>query len=367
MSNSPTPFISYYNELGFVPTRQGIPISQYEKVRHELYLRLGFPPSLFRGSRIVEFGPGSGENTEYLATLGPASLTLVDGASSALVMTRDRVSAREPELPLELVESRVEDFDRPESYDIAICEGLLPFQTAPGPLLQSVMNCLVPGGVAVITCADPVSILSESIRRIVAAQVVVGLDTSEALAKLMQFFSPDMDLLGGMTRRREDWVRDQLLHAWQGTTFSFGDAVSAARGTARPLSSTPPLTSDWRWFKETASAPDALVDYQVRYYRSIVHNLLDCRIPADLRGHENDPLIEAAEEVFTASLSPAEVDLDRLLVLLSDVAQLPQTHSLTREALGAAVDFFETRREGSLDPFRGWWGRGQQYVALYKL
>mgnify|MGYP006176012067 CR=1 FL=1 len=48
--------------------------------RDSLYRVLGLPPSFVRGRSVIEFGPGSGHNALFTASLAPARYVLVDGA-----------------------------------------------------------------------------------------------------------------------------------------------------------------------------------------------------------------------------------------------------------------------------------------------
>jgi len=55
----PVPFLSFYNRLGFAPTRQQTSSSNSLSARRAfLYRTLGIPNLAVRGSDIIEFGPG---------------------------------------------------------------------------------------------------------------------------------------------------------------------------------------------------------------------------------------------------------------------------------------------------------------------
>ena len=60
---------------------------------------------------------------------------------------------------------------RKRKFEVAICEGVLPFQVHPEELLSKIRDCANGDGLSVITTADPNVILAEALRHIVAKLV----------------------------------------------------------------------------------------------------------------------------------------------------------------------------------------------------
>ena len=63
----------YYKEKGILPTHASLcnqsDFERYEGSRNNFYLhKLYLPPMLFKGKRLIEFGPDSGENSLVFAS-----------------------------------------------------------------------------------------------------------------------------------------------------------------------------------------------------------------------------------------------------------------------------------------------------------
>jgi len=366
-----TPFLDYYDTLGYVPTRQMGTMRDLFRRREELYLRLGLPPALFRGARVLEFGPGSGENASFTASLEPAEFRVVDGNSWSLEQTRNRVRECAPSVSLETIHAGIEEYQDDSQYDIVLCEGLLPFQTDPIGLLAAVSKFVGPGGCLVITCADPISMLPESLRRYTAQLLISrGETTSQVVDFMGKFFAEDLSYLPGMTRRSEDWIVDQLLHPWTGATLSIGDALEALLTDFRPTGSSPSLFTDWRWYKDYEVTNADWVHTCITQFRTARLNLMDRRVllpPMD--SEVVDSVLALAESCYSlvcvgrAAYSPTEfADLSNNLE--KGLARNASISAMTRASAEGFCNFISSGNPADLHSFRSWWGRGQQYLAV---
>lgn len=207
-------FLSSYKTYESVPTRQDISdLNAHFRRRDALYRTLGIVPAHLEGKHILEFGPGSGENSIYLASLRPASYTLVDGTESSIQSLKNIRQQYYSNLSVELIHSDFLEFQPTAKCDAVFCEGAIPTQALPEPMLRHIASFVKPGGILVITTVDAVSFLSEAIRRFLA-RLHIGqprLDLSH-VPRLVDFFKRDLDSLKGMSRKREDWVIDQIIH-----------------------------------------------------------------------------------------------------------------------------------------------------------
>jgi len=90
--STPLPFLTFYEDIGFAPTRQRQSSAETHTARRAfLYRTLGIPDIAARGSDVLEFGPGSGENSEVLLALGPKSYKFVDGSDGVLTNLQSRL------------------------------------------------------------------------------------------------------------------------------------------------------------------------------------------------------------------------------------------------------------------------------------
>lgn len=72
---NPRAFIDYYSENAISPVSQDISdIGKHFRRRDSLFRLLGLLPTFVRGRTVLEFGPGSGHNALYTASLKPSSV-----------------------------------------------------------------------------------------------------------------------------------------------------------------------------------------------------------------------------------------------------------------------------------------------------
>ena len=206
-------FLDYYEEHKISPVSQDISNIQAHYDRREaLYRHLGVIPSFVKGKSVLEFGPGSGHNALYTASLAPKRYVLVDGNPTGLEETRNRL--KDCNANIAVVESLIETYETDERFDIVMCEGVLPWQQNPQALLKKVASFVATGGVLLISCNNEISQLSELLRKLQALLVV---DKNEPLKKrveaLLPVFDADVKSLAGMSRPTEDWIIDQGRYA----------------------------------------------------------------------------------------------------------------------------------------------------------
>lgn len=375
--SNPVPFLDFYDKIGFAPTRQkGSPSAAHQAHREFLYRSLGVPNLAFRGRDVIEFGAGSGENTDRLLGLGPSSYTFVDGAEAVLsgLMARNSSSFAQ-DTSLHFALSTISDYEDDRRYDFVVCEGVLPLQYEPGEMARKALGFAKVGGIAVLTCFDSVSGFSEIARRFIARSIFGELVYSaELVDRLSAFFAPDFAALAGMSRRPEDWVADSILNPWVGDFFSLQDALEVAKPDFGLLGTSPRIVQDWRWYKDPTVLDEiGTLDAAIGTYQQNLHSLLDSRfLCTEILPRANDALIETTNAIavrvrdLISGGIPYEVeefgaDVQRL------IAHTQSTHPQTIVSLSALARWSLTGLSQDLEPFRALWGRGQQYVSLVRL
>src|SRR5690349_11112791 len=120
-------YLDYYGQHGIIPVRQDTAdMALHMARRRSLYRHLGLEPRAFRGSRVLEFGPGTGDNALFVASCSPESYVLVDANPASIraiqeklesgLLPRDRVVCRE---------SDIRTFTSPTPFDVVLCEGVV--------------------------------------------------------------------------------------------------------------------------------------------------------------------------------------------------------------------------------------------------
>jgi SAM-dependent methyltransferase len=367
------PFVDFYSAHGIIPTRQDISnLRQHFERRHALYRHLGLPPGAFRNASVLEFGPGSGHNAAVTGRLGPRRYLLVDGNLPSLASTEKLLQRYCPGLSFELLQFSIVDFKSDEKFDVVLCEAVIPTQKNPPAFFRHVARFVNPRGVLVFTCMDSLSLLPEMLRRWLAWDLVRDVADFEAkVARLVDFFRPDLASLPGMSRRPEDWVIDQILHPWVGPLFSIPEALVALGNRGAILGSSPRFLTDWRWYKNIVGSKCYDNSFATRSYYELGLNLMDFRVclpPARLDVVRRAAALSNSiyQRVFAQEHGRSKFSSRQMLTLMVPLEKLLCDHSPTtarcaRSFIGYVKSDMADAR--ALTDFRKWWGRGQQYLS----
>ena len=104
-----------------------------------------FPPKMFAGASLIDFGAGTGENTVTLARWG-ADCTLVEMNDKALAIARqvfDKYAGRGVH---QFFQSSIFDYESPLTYDIVHCRGVLSHTADKEGAFRKIAGYLKPGG-----------------------------------------------------------------------------------------------------------------------------------------------------------------------------------------------------------------------------
>jgi SAM-dependent methyltransferase len=373
--------LEFYRRHRISPVRQEIhDLQAHFGRRAALYRQLGILPAFLRGRTALEVGPGSGFNSLYTASLEPSRYVLLEPNPRGVDDIR-QLFASYPALAahVEVVPASAEDYIPSEPFDFVFCEGVLALAGLPEPtrLLRAVAAHTAPGGVLVITCIDAVSDFSEVLRRFVAQRLIDPAGTlGDQVEQLLPAFSPHLSTLGGMTRRHDDWIVDNLLNpASIGPLLSIADAVAALDGEFFVFGGSPRFLTDWRWYKSIAGEGDGFNALATEAYWSNVHNLLDYREVRTARDPgENRRLYEACVLVRRA-VQDFERDRDQRIIdvvrtrLEGIVTNVRAFAPRTSEAIAELRSLLVRRSFAAADvaasaAFAPWFGRGQQYLSF---
>lgn len=320
---------------------------------------------MIEGRSVIEFGPGSGHNSIVTASHSPARYVLVDGNPTGLESTRNFLKSFSG---IEVIESDILEFNLEEKFDIVLAEGLIPLQHDPKNFFARISSFTNEGGILIITTSDPVSFLSETLRRCIAHSISPRTDPlRKRLDILSPIFKSHTDQLPGMTRPLEDWITDSLLIPFTGKLFSMADAIDAVEDLD-PYNSSPRFISDWRWYKHmTEDDPGFKKAFHSSYWQNL-HNFLDYRISLPPREEAtNRELYNHAQAVFdlenqfenTGNLS---LEFDKSV---SSICKLTEHPALEEFSLGLT----EYRKGGKfpiMTTFSGLFGRSMQYLSFIR-
>lgn len=216
--NPKSPLTDYYTSSKLSPVEHDVSSTQkyatHEKKRKnliEFWLKL--PLRVFRGARVLEVGPGSGENALVLARQG-ARLTLVEPVD----FLRDKLRAKFASAGLSsnieaLHEQLLENFETDQRFDVVIAEGFLGCLPNRGELLHKLSNCVDSEGFLFIAVPHPVGMFVEQVKAIYLLMLIhaTGASSKEQQNQCAErLYLEDFSKIRH-SRSFEAWVWDSLL------------------------------------------------------------------------------------------------------------------------------------------------------------
>jgi len=383
------PFLDFYREHKISPVRQDISnLSRHFTRREALYRHLGIVPSLIKGKHIIEFGPGSGHNAIFTASLQPEKYVLVDGNTVGLESTRENINAfysksvnknteQKGNTIFEFIESEVQDFTYSHKFDIVLAEGLVQLQIDPSNFARKIASFTKNNGILVLTTCDCVSFLSETLRRLLGSIISSPGDNLEKrINDLLPVFSSHAKTLKGMSRPVEDWLIDTIIIPFEGSLFSISDAINSLGNNFDFYSSSPNFTTDWRWYKDINSPPLLHNENATEIYLSNLHNFLDYRYLTGARDpKENEKLHSLSRQIFDMeqkyekdpSCNLLKRVLDNTLSISDNIREIfPETSIALVEFVNEVAEIKEKGKLPEFKYFKSLFGRGMQYVSFIK-
>jgi 2-polyprenyl-3-methyl-5-hydroxy-6-metoxy-1,4-benzoquinol methylase len=371
-------YLSYYGEQGIIPVHQDTSDRELHYARRRaLYRQLGIPPIITRGSRILEFGPGTGDNALYLSSCDPELCVLVDANPASIQAVTDKLARGLLEgRCFECHKSDIREYRDTRQFDLVLCEGVIPGQENPESFLRHVASFAGADGIVVITTMSAPSLLAEVCRRVIKAVLAARIGGHEdLLAELTAFFKPDLLSLPGMSRRHEDWVLDNILHPWPARfTFTIPEAIDSLDADFDFMGTSPSFVQDWRWYKSIPRDSKTWNDIAREEYRRwelffIDYRLLPSgRIPL-MTGELDAACSHALQIQHEIWHSNSVQEIPRFSACLQDIQDMiagcaPETARAISDYLRGLEKFVQGDTAADFGSFRAWFGRGQQYVSF---
>ena len=372
-------YIDFYREHSISPVVQDIKnIDKHLQRREALYRHLGLLPSFFQHAEILEFGPGNGHNALYPLRLKPKAYDFVEGNEKACKELEKLIHFCDcSQTTVNITKTCIEEYCSSKRFDIVICEGVIPTQNNPFAFAEHIASFVKPGGVLIVSCADSVSFLSESLRRIVSFYLAPEtLGFRDRIRILKPVFDSHLETLGGMSRSHEDWIIDNMIQPFYGPLWSVSDAVQTLSSDFEVYYSSPHFITDWRWYKDIFGSERKYNERAVELYRSQLHCLLSCRhIFRPRRSEENMKLKEMTDVIWKLTQAPHPVISNKVLKIVGEYVRNISILSadFSEELSEAFYDYNQLlkrlingRDEVDFGRFSKLFGRGQQYLSFVK-
>ena len=334
---SPT-HLDYYTKHGISPVHYlAKDMREHFERRASLYRSLGLLPLAFKGSRILEVAVGSGQNSLYIASLMPESLTLVEpnptGIREIGALYRDTPV---PHVSPELIETTLQAYVPTHAFDIVICENWLGNAPAERQLLRKLAGFLDEQGAMVVTTVTPTGFLPNLIRRALAVRYCdPHLPFEERTEHLVQMFEPHLRTMSAMTRSAVDWVHDNMMNpAYFNLCLTIPAVLQEVGDIVTAVGTNPSFAVDWRWFKALHGAGRGFNQHMVEQYDAALHNFLDFQLEFDQPDVQLNKLLESASVEFLEATRAYENSVLANKANQTDIANLA-------DVLGRIVDLLE--------------------------
>ena len=367
-------FVGFYESNQISPVSQDIiDLNKHFQRRESLFRSLGLLPSFIAGKSILEFGPGSGHNALYMASLKPERYELVDGNPKGVQETRGRLAAYS-DSQVEVHQSLFEEFQTDAQFDLVWAEGCLPHQSEPLPLLDHISLFVARGGGYVVSTANGISYLSETLRRLFRDRFFTPSgDVHQQAQQLKPYMAPHLQHLRGMSRPVEDWLLDSIIQPLQyRKLLSIPEVIASLDNRFDVYCSSPRFLTDWRWYKEIVGENRRFNDRALESYYTSNLNLLDYRFefPAHSQefGKKLEELGSQSWDMMCRIEQGEESVWQELFLLLQELcAHVEKSAPETSEAIREAMTLLQSGHpDMELNHFPQWWGRGQQYLSLIR-
>ncbi len=274
--------LEYYNQHGISPVHYVVGnVQEHFERRASLYRSLALPPLAFRGARVLEVAVGSGQNSLYVASLMPESLTLVEPNPTGISEIRELYAQTAvPHVSPILIETTLQDYSPDEKFDIVLCEnwlGKVPHERA---LMRKLAGLLSERGMMVVTTLTPTGFLPNLIRRALSVKFSdPRLPFEIRTGQLVQMFAPHLAHMSAMTRSATDWVHDNMINpAYYDICLTIPDVLHNLDGLVSAVGTNPSFSTDWRWFKALYGEAREFNLHMIREYEASLHNFFDYQL-----------------------------------------------------------------------------------------
>jgi 2-polyprenyl-3-methyl-5-hydroxy-6-metoxy-1,4-benzoquinol methylase len=164
----------------------------YKKNATYLYRDLlKFPPRMFEGCRLIDFGAGTGENTVYLANWG-ARCTLVEMNDRAQEISKNVFRRYTDNFEAHtFICSSIFDYESEEKYDIVHCRGVLSHTADKEGAFAKIASFLKPGGYLIFGDPNKAGGFQNMLQRLIVYRFASTWD--EMVDVCERLFKPDID------------------------------------------------------------------------------------------------------------------------------------------------------------------------------
>lgn len=361
-------------------------LAEHLERRESLYNMLGLPGMLFRNAKVLEIAAGSGQNSLYVAARQPSRYVIVEPNPVALKQIEETYrNFNIPHTRPQIIPSTLENYSSNQSFDIVICEGWLGSSSHERSLVGTIADRVAPGGMMILTALSINGWLSNLIRYCLIQKLLTSnpCEYDSQVTLVLEALSPHLQTISGMTRRHEDWVKDNMVNPTyldQGLTLEMILQEASPRGF-NVFGASPDFITDWRWFKQLYGDHVRTNENVLECYKRCSHNFLDYRRTFGERAPAFNRRLNELSVAFLSALSKLKSKAPGKLeqAYFDGMAQIlrPVRDNLgsIAEDLSAAVDEaigilntpeITPSAIAGMKNYRSWFGRETLYFSFLR-
>lgn len=374
-----TEHLKFYLDHGVSPVNQDIKNLQRHLERREaLYRFLGVSKNFLNEKEIMEVGPGSGQNSLYIASCLPSKLVLVEPNPSGIKQIKENFSC----FNLEHTKPEILNNDfltLPNFYevDFAIAECFLGKTELGIKLIKKLESIVKKNGVIILTSTPFIGLLATSLRAALAYRLIDKnvLDFSYHTNILLNAFSSHLISLSDMSRFHTDWVQDNLLNPGALVELIHPVELIKTMSNSTLLASNPTIFEGWEWYKSYFGNKKKFEEEWINQYYEKSHNLLDTTTVSGSRDKdENIELEDLCEKANLRIIELREHDGpdEKLISIVRNILnQIPTSHKMVKISIVEWLECYQSNQLNSknvaeLKTFRNWFGRELIYQSFTK-
>jgi SAM-dependent methyltransferase len=182
-------------------------ISKLENLYHDL---LHFPPKMFDGCSLIDFGAGTGENTIQFANWG-AKCTLIDASDKSCAIAKSVFDQYAPDPAEHKIHcASIFDYTGDEQYDIAYSNGVIHHTGDKEGAFSKIASFVKPGGYMVLGIGNKAGGFQNMLQRMIIYNFA---KTDEEIVDLAEMlFKEDIDRSQVFSKRsRKSMIYDRFV------------------------------------------------------------------------------------------------------------------------------------------------------------
>lgn len=330
-NNTNSSHLEYYLKHKISPVHyESDVLSKHAEIRESLYQSLGLSPVAIKGVNVLEVAPGSGQNSVFVSSCLPLSITMVEPNPTGREQIAQLYSGlSHPHVKPDVLPHMLQDFNPDNQFDIVICENWLGARQDEVDLIRKLASLVSVGGILVITAVPIAGFFPNIMRRLLALRIAPeDMEFEERTSLLVNAFGSHLDTIEHMTRSHRDWVHDCMMNPhYLNVALPFETIIEAIGSDMEVMSTYPRFANEWRWFKSLSRQSREFNERLVRAQAGNLCNFLDYRREfAAGKADVSDDIVDTLNKIHRLALNwevaNSRGDRDEVLTISKEISSL---------------------------------------------